>query len=31
LIKRLRTTGSWQELLGPPAPNGGRGRRRRSS
>jgi predicted transposase YdaD len=31
LFDRLQTAGSWQELLGPPAPNGGRGRRRRSS
>jgi predicted transposase YdaD len=31
LIERLRTAGNWQELLGSPAPNGGRGRRRRSS
>jgi predicted transposase YdaD len=27
MAKRLRTAGSWQELLNPPAPNGGRGRR----
>jgi predicted transposase YdaD len=31
LIERLRTAGSWQELLGPSAPNGGRRRGRRSS
>jgi hypothetical protein len=29
LIKRVRTVGSWQELLGPPR-SGGRSRRRRA-
>jgi hypothetical protein len=31
LFDRVETVGSWQELLGPQTPNGGRGRRRRSS